>query len=81
MRYNQFSYIPTSLERAAEELKELGFDLDLQKTAKANLESFLRKLFFHYPDSDYPLSHLIAKNDMDALSFFLIRARVIQRGF
>lgn len=40
MRYNQFSYIPTSLERAAEELKELGFDLDLQKTAKANLESF-----------------------------------------
>ncbi|HFN9781415.1 TPA: Xaa-Pro dipeptidyl-peptidase [Streptococcus pyogenes] len=70
MRYNQFSYIPTSLERAAEELKELGFDLDLQKTAKASLESFLRKLFFHYPDSDYPLSHLIAKNDMDALSFF-----------
>ncbi|EHI70861.1 Xaa-Pro dipeptidyl-peptidase [Streptococcus ictaluri] len=70
MRYNQFSYIPTSLERAAEELQELGFDLNLQKTAKANLEIFLRKLFFHYPDSDYPLSHLIAKNDMDALSFF-----------
>lgn len=35
MRYNQFSYIPTSLERAAEELKELGFDLDLQKNCQS----------------------------------------------
>ena len=36
MRYNQFSYIPTSLERAAEELKELGFDDEEIKSAYYN---------------------------------------------
>lgn len=40
MKYNQFSYIPTSIENALEELHSLGFDLRMKKSPKENLEAF-----------------------------------------
>lgn len=69
MKYNQFSYIPTSIENALEELHSLGFDLRMKKSPKENLEAFLRKFYFHFQNTDYPLSNLIASDSMDLLTF------------
>lgn len=70
MRFNQFSYIPLSVQKAEAELQELGFSVSLKESAKANLESFLRRIFFHYGDTDIPLSNWIADPETDLLSFF-----------
>ncbi|MGT2934513.1 Xaa-Pro dipeptidyl-peptidase [Streptococcus castoreus] len=70
MKYNQFSYIPISPENALEELQGLGFDLTSQNTPKANFDTFLRKLFFHFKNTDYPLSNMIASESLDLLTFF-----------
>lgn len=40
MKYNQFSYIPTSIENALEELHSLGFDLRMKKEPKRESSSF-----------------------------------------
>lgn len=69
MRYNQFSYIPTSLDQAVDELRALGFDCQLDQTPKANLKAFLSRLFFNYPDLDFPASNLIADEHTDLWTF------------
>ena len=70
MKYNQYSYIPVSLEIAEQELQALGFNIKQNYSAKDNLEIFIRKVFFNYSDTDYPLSNLIADSQTDLLSFF-----------
>ncbi|AWN18252.1 Xaa-Pro dipeptidyl-peptidase [Streptococcus sobrinus] len=70
MRFNQFSYISSSIQEAEAELQELGFSVSLKKSNKDNLESFLRKAFFHYRDTDIPLSNWIADLETNLLSFF-----------
>lgn len=70
MRFNQFSYIPLSIQEAEKELRELGFSVSLEKSAKANLEDFLRKCFFQYEDRDIPLANWLADFDTDLLTFF-----------
>ncbi|MEY8463481.1 Xaa-Pro dipeptidyl-peptidase [Streptococcus merionis] len=70
MRYNQFSYTPVSEEQMLTELQSLGFDLSPIKSDKANFELFVRKTFFNYADTDYPLSTLLADEQTDLLTFF-----------
>ncbi|MGT2667218.1 Xaa-Pro dipeptidyl-peptidase [Streptococcus rifensis] len=70
MRYNQFSYTPVSKEQMLEELQELGFALSVDQSDKANFETFVRKTFFNYQDTDYPLSTLLADEKTDLLDFF-----------
>ncbi|MGT2888087.1 Xaa-Pro dipeptidyl-peptidase [Streptococcus didelphis] len=70
MRYNQFSYIPTSPKKALEELQTLGFPLSLDLSEKANLHTFLGQILKNHPDTAYPLSLWLASQDRDALSFF-----------
>ncbi|MGT2756014.1 Xaa-Pro dipeptidyl-peptidase [Streptococcus ovuberis] len=70
MRYNQFSYIQTPKETMLKELAQLGFDLDPTLSDKENFELFVRKTFFNYQDTDYPLSTLLADPSTDLLSFF-----------
>ena len=52
MKYNQYSYIGTSVSQAEKELKELGFQISSQKTNKANLATFVSQVYFHTPDKD-----------------------------
>ncbi|MDQ0222960.1 Xaa-Pro dipeptidyl-peptidase [Streptococcus moroccensis] len=70
MRYNQFSYTPVSKEQMLKELQGLGFALSADQSDKANLETFVRKTFFNYTDTDYPLSTLLADENTDLLDFF-----------
>ncbi|MGT2960836.1 Xaa-Pro dipeptidyl-peptidase [Streptococcus caballi] len=70
MKYNQFSYIPVSIEVAEQELQTLGFDVAKEKTPKENLEIFVRKVHFNYADTNYPLSNLISDFETDLLEFF-----------
>lgn len=70
MRYNQFSYIKTAPDQQVADLDHLGFKLAERATGKANLENFVRTTFFHYPDTDYPVSLLTADGETDLLAFF-----------
>jgi X-Pro dipeptidyl-peptidase len=70
MRFNQFSYIQIDRCIQIKELKELGFDIHPDNTAKKNLENFVRKSFFLVENTDIPLSNLIADWDLDLLTFF-----------
>lgn len=70
MRFNQFSYIQTSLDTMLEELTDLGFPLQTEASDKENLERFVRKVFFLTANTDLVLSNLIADWDTDLLSFF-----------
>lgn len=55
MKFNQFSYIPVSPETAYQELRSLGFEVSLDASAKANFESFVRKYFLFFEDTDLAL--------------------------
>ncbi|GAA0058042.1 UNVERIFIED_CONTAM: Xaa-Pro dipeptidyl-peptidase [Streptococcus canis] len=81
MKYNQFSYIPTSTEKALEELHSLGFELSIEKSPKDNMEVFLRRLFFHFKNTDYPISQLIASDSVDLLSFLESKAPLTRDVF
>ena len=70
MKFNQFSYIPVSPETAYQELRSLGFEVSLDASAKANFESFVRKYFLFFEDTDLALKNWIADPETDLLSFF-----------
>lgn len=70
MRFNQFSYYPVTNQQALKELSDLGFNLDLSASAKEQFESFVRKCFFNYKNTDYPLSALAVDKETDLLTFF-----------
>lgn len=70
MRFNQFSYIPTTLDDSLTELAALGFPIDTSLSDKENFEIFVQKIFFLTANTDMALSNLLADNHTDALSFF-----------
>ena len=70
MRFNQFSYLPVSNSQVLQELAQLGFELALELSEKEQFEQFIRRSFFTYKDTDYPLSILAADKETDLLSFF-----------
>ena len=70
MRFNQFSYLPTSSSQQLDELASLGLELSPQLPLKKQFEDFIRWSFFTYSNTDYVLSTLAADNETDLLTFF-----------
>ena len=70
MRFNQFSYQKAAPETMVQELKDLGFHYDHAQSGRANLRSFLDRVFFIYQD---PTSHydLLLANPGQSLLDFL----------
>ena len=79
MKYNQYSYIGTSVSQAEKELKELGFQISSQKTNKANLATFVSQVYFHNPDKDDVFKSIIADSQTD-LATFLHSDRELTEG-
>lgn len=70
MRFNQFSYLPTSSSQQLDELASLGLELSPQLPLKKQFEDFIRWSFFTYSNTDYALSTLATDNETDLLTFF-----------
>ena len=70
MRFNQFSYQPTTSSQRFEELEGLGLKLSPQLSLKRQFEDFIRWSFFTYSDTDYALSTLAADKETDLVTFF-----------
>ena len=70
MRFNQFSYLPTSSSQQLDELASLGLKLSPQLPLKKQFEDFIRWSFFTYSNTDYVLSTLATDNGTDLLTFF-----------
>src|SRR3712207_8591073 len=63
------------------ELQALGFAVQQEQAPKESFAIFLRKLFFHFQDTDYPLSHMIASKDLDLLTFLTSDATLTKEVF
>ena len=70
MRFNQFSYQPTTSSQRFEELEGLGLKLSPQLSLKRQFEDFIRWSFFTYSNMDYALSTLAADKETDLVTFF-----------
>ena len=70
MRFNQFSYQPTTSSQRFEELEGLGLKLSPQLSLKRQFEDFIRWRFFTYSNTDYALSTLAADKEIDLVTFF-----------
>ena len=70
MRFNQFSYQPTTSSQRFEELEGLGLKLSPQLSLKRQFEDFIRWSFFTYSNTDYSLSTLTADKETDLVTFF-----------
>ena len=70
MRFNQFSYRPTTSSQRFEELEGLGLKLPPQLSLKRQFEDFIRWSFFTYSNTDYALSTLAADKETDLVTFF-----------
>ena len=70
MRFNQFSYQPTTSSQRFEELEGLGLKLSPQLSLKRQFEDFIRWRFFTYSNTDYALSTLAADKETDLVTFF-----------
>ena len=70
MKYNQYSYLSVDQKDILKELKEIGFDLPTHLPEKELFEWFVRKVYFTYKNTDYPLSNLVADAETDLLSYF-----------
>ena len=70
MKYNQYSYLSVDQKDILKELKEIGFDLPTHLSEKELFEWFVRKVYFTYKNTDYPLSNLVADAETDLLSYF-----------
>ena len=70
MRFNQFSYQPTTSSQRFEELEGLGLKLSPQLSLKRQFEDFIRWSFFTYSNTDYALSTLVADKETDLVTFF-----------
>ena len=70
MRFNQFSYQPTTSSQRFAELEGLGLKLSPQLSLKRQFEDFIRWSFFTYSDTDYALSTLAADKETDLVTFF-----------
>ena len=70
MRFNQFSYLPTTNSQQLDELASLGLELSPHLPLKKQFEDFIRWSFFTYSNTDYALSTLAVDNETDLLTFF-----------
>ena len=70
MRFNQFSYQPTTSSQRFEELEGFGLKLSPQLSLKRQFEDFIRWSFFTYSNTDYALSTLAADKETDLVTFF-----------
>ena len=70
MRFNQFSYQPTTSSQRFEELEGIGLKLSPQLSLKRQFEDFIRWSFFTYSNTDYSLSTLVADKETDLVTFF-----------
>ena len=70
MRFNQFSYQPTTSSQRFAELEGLGLKLSPQLSLKRQFEDFVRWSFFTYSNTDYALSTLAADKETDLVTFF-----------
>ena len=70
MRFNQFSYQPTTSSQRFEELEDLGLKLSPQLSLKRQFEDFIRWSFFTYSNTDYALSTLAADKETELVTFF-----------
>ena len=69
MRFNQYSYLKTSSTQALNDLVSLGFNLKPTDSEKKQFEDFIRKIYFTYQNTDYPLSILSSDKKTDFLTF------------
>ncbi len=69
MKYNQYSYLSVDQKDILKELKEIGFDLPTHLPEKELFEWFVRKDYFTYKDTDYPLSNLVVDSKTDFLTY------------
>ena len=69
MKYNQYSYLSVDQKDILKELKEIGFDLPPHLPEKELFEWFVRKVYFTYKDTDYPLSNLVVDSKTDFLTY------------
>ena len=69
MRFNQFSYQPTTSSQRFAELEGLGLKLSPQLSLKRQFEDFIRWSFFTYSNTDYALSTLAADKETDLVTF------------
>ena len=70
MRYNQYSYTPETNEIILAEMESMGFSFPSNHSDKQHLETFVRRTFFNYKNTDYALKSLVADSKTDLLSFF-----------
>ena len=70
MRFNQFSYQPSTSSQRFAELEGLGLKMSPQLSLKRQFEDFIRWSFFTYSDTDYALSTLAADKETDLVTFF-----------
>ena len=70
MRFNQFSYQPTTSSQRFAELEGLVLKLSPQLSLKRQFEDFICWSFFTYSDTDYALSTLAADKETDLVTFF-----------
>ena len=69
MKYNQYSYLSVDQKDILKELKEIGFDLPTHLPEKELFEWFVRKVYFTYKDTDYPISNLVVDSKTDFLTY------------
>lgn len=69
MKYNQYSYLSVDQKDILKELKEIGFVLPTHLPEKELFEWFVRKVYFTYKDTDYPLSNLVVDSKTDFLTY------------
>lgn len=69
MKYNQYSYLSVDQKDILKELKEIGFNLPTHLPEKELFEWFVRKVYFTYKDTDYPLSNLVVDSKTDFLTY------------
>lgn len=69
MKYNQYSYLSVDQKDILKELKEIEFDLPTHLPEKELFEWFVRKVYFTYKDTDYPLSNLVVDSKTDFLTY------------
>lgn len=69
MKYNQYSYLSVDQKDILKELKEIGFDLPTHLPEKELFEWFVRKVYFTYKDTGYPLSNLVVDSKTDFLTY------------
>lgn len=69
MRFNQFSYQKVNPDQMKKELADLGFNYDPTASDRANLRSFLDRVFFTYQDPKSHYDLLLAKAGQSLLDF------------